>query len=165
MTSVEFYDKLLDLERSLMKFAFRLTLKKTDAKDLVQETFLKVLMSKDKYINNENFKAWTFTIMKNTFINNYRRSFRQNTYLDQTKESFFINQTETVCSDDPDSEYLALEITQSIEQLRDIFRIPLKMHINGYKYKEIADELNLNIGTVKSRIFLSRKQLKYQLNR
>ena len=164
MTAIEFYSKLTNLERSLTKFAFRLTMKKTDAKDLVQETFLKVLMNKDKFVNNENFKAWAFTIMKNSFINDYRRAFRQNTYCDQTQESFFINQTESSYGYDPDSTYLAMEITQKIEAMKDIFRIPLKMHINGYKYKEIADELNLKIGTVKSRIFLSRKQLKAQLS-
>jgi RNA polymerase sigma-70 factor (ECF subfamily) len=164
MTAIEFCDQLINLEDSLLKFAYRLNLKKADAKDLVQDTFLRVLMSQDKYVNNEKFKAWTFTIMKNTFINNYRRSFRQNTYLDQSNESFFINQTEIAGSDDPDSAYSALEIAQNIEQLKDKFRIPFKMHINGYKYKEIANKLNLKIGTVKSRIFLSRQQLMDLLN-
>jgi RNA polymerase sigma-70 factor (ECF subfamily) len=103
--------------------------------------------------------------MRNTFINNYRRSLLHNTYRDQTEELFYLNQTEASGSDDTHLAYTALEITQHIEQLKDAFRIPFKMHIDGYKYKEIADELNLNIGTVKSRIFLSRKQLRYQLNR
>jgi RNA polymerase sigma-70 factor (ECF subfamily) len=146
-----------------MRFAYSLTSDREDAKDLVQETFLKALKYCDTFVNESNFKAWMYTIMKNTFINNYRSSFRQNLYCDKTKESFFINQTLAAGSDDPDSAYSALEIAQTIEQLKDKFRIPFKMHINGYKYKEIADELNLNIGTVKSRIFLSRKQLMDQL--
>lgn len=165
MTTIEFYSQLLSLEHSLLKFAYRLNLKKEDAKDLVQETFLRVLTRKDKYVDNEKFKAWTFTIMKNTFVDNYRRSLSKNMYRDQTNESFFINQTEPAGSDDPDSAYSALEITQNIEQLKDKLRIPFKMYINGYKYTEIADELNLKIGTVKNRIFLSRKQLMAQLNR
>lgn len=164
MTAIEFCSQLLSLEHSLQKFAYRLNLKSADAKDLVQETFLRVLMSRDKYVDNEKFKAWTFTIMKNTFVDNYRRSFRKNTYYDQTNESFFINQTESAGSDDLDSAYSALEITQNIEQLKDKLRIPFKMYINGYKYTEIADELDLKIGTVKNRIFLSRKQLMNQLN-
>lgn len=164
MTAMEFNTQLISLERSLLKFAYRLSDSLPDAEDLVQDTFLKVLMNRDKYVNKENFKAWTFTILKNTFINKYRRSLKENTYRDQTSESFYINQSEASYSDNPDAAYSALEITQNIEQLKDSLRIPLKMHINGYKYKEIADELNLNIGTVKSRIFLSRRQMRIQLD-
>ena len=163
MTTIEYCSQLLSLEHSLLKFAYRLNLKSADAKDLVQETFLRALMNRDKYVDNEKFKSWTFTIMKNTFVDNYRRSYRKNTYYDQTNDSLFINQTEPVGYDDPDSAYSALEITQNIEQLNDKLRVPFKMYINGYKYTEIADELNLKIGTVKNRIFLSRKQLMAQL--
>jgi RNA polymerase sigma-70 factor (ECF subfamily) len=164
MSEIEFYNRLLDLEQSLEKFAYSLTQRKTDAKDLVQDTFLKGLLNRDKFVNNENFKAWIFTIMKNTFINDYRRSFRQNTCNGEIEDSFFINQAKSSGSDDPDSAYSFLEMAQIVERLNDKFRIPFKMHFHGYKYKEIADALNLNIGTVKSRIFLSRKQLMSRLN-
>ncbi len=164
MSEIEFYNRLLDLEHTLEKFAYSLTLRKADAKDLVQETYLKSLLNRDKYVNNENFKAWIFTIMKNTFINEYRRSFRQTACNNNTKESLF-NQVQSSGSDDPDSAYSVWEMAQIVEQLNEKFRIPFKMHFQGYKYKEIADALNLNIGTVKSRIFLSRKRLMYELNR
>jgi RNA polymerase sigma-70 factor, ECF subfamily len=165
MTAIEFNNQLMNLENSLEKFAYRLTLIKEDAKDLVQETYLKVLINRDKFVNDENLKAWIFTIMKNIFINNYRRRNLQNTYRDQTKESFFINQTQATSSDDPDSAVSSSDIIQNIENLKDGYRIPFKMHINGYKYREIADELNLNMGTVKSRIYLSRKELMDKLKR
>jgi RNA polymerase sigma factor (sigma-70 family) len=165
MTTTEFNFQLINLENSLQKFAYRFVLNQPDAKDLVQETFLKVLINRDKYIDKENFKSWAFTIMKNTFINDYRHSSRRNVHLDQTKESFSINKTTSASFDGPDSEYSALEMMQYIEQLKDNLRMPYKMYINGYKYNEIADELNMNIGTVKSRIFLSRKQLMAQLNK
>jgi RNA polymerase sigma-70 factor, ECF subfamily len=164
MTSIEFCSQLLSLETSLLKFAYRLNLKRADAKDLVQETYLRVLMSREKYVDNQKFKSWTLTIMKNTFVDNYRRSLRQNTFSDQTNESFFINQAEPVASDDPDTAYSVLEINQNINQLQDKLRIPFQMYINGYKYTEIASKLKLKIGTVKNRIFLSRKQLMHQLN-
>jgi RNA polymerase sigma-70 factor, ECF subfamily len=164
MTSIEFCSQLLSLEHSLLKFAYKLNLKKDDAKDLVQETFLRVLSKKDTYVDNERFKSWTFTIMKNAFVDNYRRTLSQNTFSDQTLESFFINQAEPTGSEDPDSTYSALEINRNIDQLHEKFRVPFQMYINGYKYNEIADELKLKIGTVKSRIFLSRKQLMNQLN-
>ena len=165
MTAIEFHYKLVSLEPSLNRFAYKLTADKEDARDLVQETFLKALRYYNKYVYESNFKAWTYTIMKNTYINNYRRGLRQNYFRDQTKESYFINQTSSIGTDDPDSTYSAIEINQNIELLKDMFRIPLKMHISGYKYKEIADKLDLNIGTVKSRIFLSRKQLMNRLNK
>jgi RNA polymerase sigma-70 factor (ECF subfamily) len=164
MTNIEFCSQLISLEHSLLKFAYRLSLKKADAKDLVQETYLRVLMNREKYVDNQKFKSWTLTIMKNTFVDNYRRSLRKNTYNDQTNESFFISLTEPAGFDNPDSEYSALEINQNIEQLQDKYRVPFKMYIDGYKYTEIADELNVKIGTIKNRIFLSRKQLKAQLN-
>jgi RNA polymerase sigma-70 factor, ECF subfamily len=164
MSENEFYSQLISLKSSLEKFAFRLTQKKEDVKDLVQETCLRVLLSRDKYINNENFKAWTFTIMKNTFINEYRRNIRQQTYPDSTTDFLFIKDSGHPVSEGPDSTYSVKEITLNIEQLENKLRIPFKMHIQGFKYKEIAEKLNLNIGTIKSRIFLSRKQLMLQLN-
>lgn len=164
MTVIEFQSQLINLKEILLRFAFSLTADKDDAKDLLQETFFKALKYSDQYSEESNFKAWTSTIMKNTFINNYRLSIRQNQYRDQTKESSIINQTKTYSGDDPDSLYSVLELNQNIEKLEDRYRIPFKMHITGYKYKEIADELNLNVGTVKSRIFMSRKKLKKILN-
>ena len=164
MTSIEFCSQLVSLEHSLMKFAYRFNLKKADAKDLVQETFLRVLLNKEKYVDNQKIKAWIFTIMKNTFVDKYRHSFSENTYRDQLVESFFNNQPEPAGYDDPDSAYSALGIAHNIEKLEDKFRIPFKMFVNGYKYTEIAHELDLKIGTVKNRIFLSRKQLMVQLN-
>lgn len=165
MKPIDFSNQLIDMERSLLKYAYHLKLNRADAKDLVQETFLKVLMSRDKFVNKGYLKAWTFTIMKNTFINNYRRIAVQNTYYDHSDKTFFINMTMTSGADNPESTYSVKEITQSIDLLKDKFRIPLKMYIDGYKYKEIADALNLKIGTVKCRIFLSRKQLINQLAR
>jgi RNA polymerase sigma-70 factor (ECF subfamily) len=164
MTATEFCSQLIDIEKSLMKFAYRLTSKKEDAKDLVQDTFLKALSRKDKYVDNEKFKSWAFTIMKNTFVDNYRRSSNQSTGREVSYESMFKNQIYPVASDDPVSTFTTLEIFQNIEQLKDKLRIPLKMYVNGYKYSEIASELQLKIGTVKNRIFLSRKQLTAQLN-
>ena len=165
MTATEFRKQLLDLEHSLLKYAYRLRLCTADAKDLVQETFLKVLMNQDKFVDTGYLKAWTFTIMRNSFINSYRRNVLQNTSCDRTDESFLINQTNSSGSDNPDSAYSVIEIDRRIEQLNDKFRIPFKMYIEGYKYKEIADSINLKIGTVKSRIFLARKVLMNQLSK
>jgi RNA polymerase sigma-70 factor (ECF subfamily) len=165
MTSIEFHSQLIDLESSLIKFAYRLVPKKPEVQDLVQETFLKVLLNQNRYINRHNFKAWAFTIMKNTYVDSYRHKCSRNIYIEQTKETFVLNKTIAYGSDDPDAAYSAMEIDQNIEKLHDKFRMPFNMYLNGYKYQEIADELNLNIGTVKSRIFLSKKHLMDKLNK
>jgi RNA polymerase sigma-70 factor (ECF subfamily) len=165
MTIFEFHAQLLNLEHNLKGFAYHLTLKKADAEDLVQETCLKVLLNKDKYVIHDNFKGWAFSIMRNTYINIYRRSLYKQTWHDENRDSYFLNHIKYISSDNPNSACSVSEMTQCIDQLKEPFRIPFKMHINGYKYKEIADKLNLNIGTIKSRIFLSRKQLMNQLNR
>ncbi len=163
MTIVEFQTKLVSLESSLERFAYSLTLNREDAKDLVQETFLKALMYRDKFVQNDNFKAWIYTIMKNTFINNYRRNVRQNTHRDQTKEGYYLSHPKASGYDDPDSTLSTKELTATIESLDEEFRLPFQLHHAGFKYKEIAEMLNLNIGTVKSRIFFSRKKLMEQL--
>jgi len=159
MTAMEFCNQLTDLEPSLLKYANRLRLNGDDAKDLVQETFLKVLLNRDKFEDRGYLKAWTITIMRNTFINNYRHSILQNNFYDHTDTSFFIDSSKAQYSDDPDSIYSAIEISKSIDLLNVKFRVPFKMYIEGYKYQEIADAIKLKIGTVKSRIFLARKQL------
>jgi RNA polymerase sigma factor (sigma-70 family) len=159
MTTKEFQHNLVELEDSLKRFAYSLTADKEEAKDLIQETYLKALVYSDKFVHYDNLKAWTFTIMKNTFINNYRRTKRQNANRDLTKELYYLNQSTSTGSDDPGSAYSHKELSKSVESLEDEFRIPFLLHHEGFKYKEIADELNLNIGTVKSRIFFSRKKL------
>jgi RNA polymerase sigma-70 factor (ECF subfamily) len=159
MTAIEFNYQLTSLSSSLEKFAYSLTSNREDARDLVQETFVKAISYRDKFADDTNLKAWTFTIMKNTFINNYRRIMKANTTFDNTNDLFFLNLNRESVFESPDSSYSAKEIERHINQLDDEFRVPFKMHLQGYKYKEIADNLGLKIGTVKSRIFFTRKRL------
>ncbi len=159
MTAIEFNHQLLSMEGNLERFALSLTANRDDARDLLQETYLKALSSRDKFTHPTNLKAWVYTIMKNTFINNYRRAKRQNTAVDQTDDLYYLNNAKPSHSPDPSSSYSAREIEGKIEALEEEFRIPFNMHREGYKYKEIAKKLGLKIGTVKSRIFFTRKKL------
>ena len=159
MTTMEFNYQLTSLQTSLERFALSLTQNIEDARDLMQETFLKALSYRDKFTDHTNLKAWVFTIMKNTFINNYRRSVKSRTTFDNTDDLFFLNLNKEAADDTPEMSFSAMEIEKKIEALEDEYRIPFKMHTAGYKYKEIADKLNLKIGTVKSRIFFSRQKL------
>lgn len=159
MTAVEFNYQLVNLEDNLERFALSLTSDRNQAKDLLQETYLRALTYREQFTDNSNLKAWTFTIMKNTFINNYRKSKKENTTIDSTKDLYYLNKPEDSGFSKPDAHISLEEINKNIDALEDEFRIPFQMHTSGYKYKEIADALNLKIGTVKSRIFFSRKKL------
>jgi RNA polymerase sigma factor (sigma-70 family) len=163
MTALEFSKQLISMEDNLERFALSLTADRDEAKDLLQETYVKALIYKDKFEEYTNLKAWTYTIMKNTFINNYRKSKRENTTVDNTKDLFLLNNYRESQLMQPESEYSLKELTKAVNSLEDEFRIPFLMHTEGYKYKEIADELGLKIGTVKSRIFFTRKKLMEQL--
>lgn len=163
MTAVEFNYQLTNLSSNLERFAMSLTSNHEDAKDLLQETFAKAITYREKYEANTNLKAWTFTIMKNTFINNYRRTMKANTTFDHTDDLYYLNLNNPSTNENPDSQYSVKEIEKSINELTDEFRLPFIMHTQGYKYKEIADKLDLKIGTVKSRIFFTRKKLMEKL--
>ena len=159
MTSLEFNHKLMGLQSNLRYFAYTLTSNYDDAQDLVQETYLKALTNREKFSDNTNLKAWTFTIMKNTFINNYRQNIRNNTIVDKTDDLYYLNLSQESNIGLPDSDYSAREIEDVVSQITPEQRKPFEMYNQGYKYKEIADHLNLSIGTVKSRIFFMRKKL------
>lgn len=159
MTAVEFNHQLISLKVPLTGYAMDLTANMEDANDLVQETYLKALTYREKFTDYTNLKGWVYTIMKNSFINKYRRSVRENTTFDNTRDLHYLNSAGQSNDQNPLSEISVAEIHENINGLEDQFRIPFEMHREGYKYKEIADELNLNIGTVKSRIFFGRKKL------
>jgi RNA polymerase sigma factor (sigma-70 family) len=159
MTAVEFNYKLLGLQKNLKYFAYTLTSNYEDAQDLVQETYLKALTNRDKFTANTNLKAWTFTIMKNTFINNYRQNVRNNTILDKTDDLYFLNLNRESGIGLPDADISTKDIQREIKRIDEDQRKPFEMYNQGYKYKEIAEKLHLSIGTVKSRIFFTRKKL------
>ena len=165
MSAIDFNNKLNDLSGLLHSFAYNLTKNVEDAKDLYQETAYRAVTNRDKFRPGTNFKAWLFTIMKNIFINNYRRKAKANTILDSTDNMYFINSGSATISNDANSNILMKELTQMIDSLEDSIKIPFEMHYQGFKYQEIADELELPLGTVKSRIFFARRALKEMVQR
>ena len=163
MTAIEFNYRMLNIKDNLRYFAYSLTANYEDANDLIQDTYVKAIIHKDKFDPSTNLKAWTYTIMKNTFINKYRKESKVSTIIDNTKDLFFLNNSNRSNTVSPDSQYNQAELEKVINNLQDEHRIPFQMHFQGYKYKEIAEQLNLSIGTVKSRIFFSRKKLMAKL--
>ena len=159
MTQVQFNTALLGLSEKLHYYALRLTSDSERADDLLQETFLKALSFRNQFIQNTNFKAWIYTIMKNAFINNYRRDVKAKNTFDGSNNDFHLLILQDKVYPSPDSLYSLKEIQKSIDALDDEYKIPFNMFIDGYKYKEIAEKFNLPLGTVKSRIFFTRKKL------
>ncbi len=159
MGATNIQTKLIGLQSNLLNFAYMLTSNRDDAYDLLQDTTLKVLDNEDKYAENTNFKGWVFTIMRNIFINNYRRVARSATVIDQTEDLYHLNLSQDSGLETPEGSYGAREITDAINAFSDEYRIPFSMHVAGYKYNEIAEKMNLPLGTVKSRIFFARKKL------
>ncbi len=163
MSEVSFEDQILRLQDNLMMFALKLTANRDDAEDLLQETILKAMRNKEKYVSNVNLKGWLFTIMRNIFINEYRRAAVRNTTVDNTEDSYFLNLPQDSGFSTPDGAYTLNEIEKVIAEFKDDSRIPFTMHVAGFKYKEIAEKMELPIGTVKSRIFFARKHLASRL--
>ena len=162
MATTEFQTKLMSLQANLLNFAYMLTSNRDNAYDLLQDTTLKALDNESKYVDNVNFKGWVFTIMRNIFINNYRRVVRSATVVDQTDDLYHLNLSQDSGIETPEGSYGAGEITQAINSFSDEYRIPFSMHVAGYKYAEIAEQMHLPLGTVKSRIFFARKKLQDQ---
>lgn len=158
MSTIEFYEALIGLEGNLKSFARSFTRNDEDANDLTQETMLRAINYKDYYQPQTNFRAWVYTIMRNTFINQYRRKMNANTIFDNSEDSYLMNQSVSKYQT-PDGYIEEKDINQKLESLENEYRVPFKMYFEGYKYKEIANSLNIPIGTVKSRIFIARKKL------
>ena len=159
--AAEFNTRLNELSHLLNAFAYNLTKNTEDAKDLYQETAFRAITNRDKFRPGTNLKAWLFTIMKNIFINNYRKKVKRNTILDSTENNYFINSSsQNTVRNDGESNVMMEELGSMIEGLEDNIRVPFLLHYEGFKYQEIADRFNLPLGTVKSRIFFARKELK-----
>ncbi len=159
-----FKQRLLNLQSNLLNFAFQLTNNREEAEDLLQDTTLKALHNQGKFIENTNFKGWVFTIMRNIFINNYRQNVRRSTILDNTEDLYTLNLPQDSGFENPEGSYEVKEIMSVLAELSDDYRIPFNLHVAGYKYYEIAEKLHLPLGTVKSRIFITRRRLRSRLS-
>jgi RNA polymerase sigma-70 factor (ECF subfamily) len=164
MSTLSFDDRIVKMSDVLEYFALSLTKDKEQAQDLLQETLLKALTYKDKFTPDTNLKAWMHTIMRNTFINDYRKSIRTRTVVTTKDDIEVLDFVLATTFAAPDSAISHKEIMQFINKLGEQYRVPFIMHFNGYKYKEIADQLNIPIGTVKSRIYLAKQSLMANLS-
>ncbi len=160
---MSFTENLLSVQNELLRFAYKLTADHDDANDLLQETSLKALDNEDKFTPETNFKGWMYTIMRNIFINNYRKTVRDQTFVDQTDNLYHLNLPQDSGFDSTEGAYDLKEIHRIVNALPKEYRIPFAMYVSGFKYREIAEKLALPLGTVKSRIFFTRQRLQKDL--
>lgn len=163
MEKVEFTQGILAIEQDLRRFAYKLTSDRDSANDLVQDCVLHALDNREKFTYTKNLKGWMYTLMRNIFVNNYRRTIREMNLIDDT---YTLGQQSMI--EDEDSERFASTydiklLYRVIHSIPDDMKIPFQMFVAGFKYREIAEKLGLPMGTVKSRLFFIRKRLKEEL--
>lgn len=163
MSSTEFIHQFDQMRLTLFAFAMNLTKDEESARDLLQETAYKAFKYRDRYEPQTNLRAWLMTIMRNSFINDYRKRKRRQTLNDTTANDYLIDSGSQTVNNLGESSVTMEEIERVIAELEDWVRIPFILHVKGYKYEEIADELGVPLGTVKSRIFFARQRLQSQL--
>lgn len=164
MTQIEFNHQVNTHYKPLRGYAMKLTQDPEDANDLVQETMLKAFRNKDKFEDGTNLKGWLYTIMKNIFINNYRRMVKGSVVSDDTENQFYINNASHSVRNDGEGRMVLKEVRKAIDHLSDNLRTPFMMSFEGYKYEEIAKHLAVPLGTVKIRIHVARQKLKKELS-
>lgn len=165
MSNFEFHSRFHELTPALNAFAYNLTQNVDDAKDLYQETALRAMSNQEKFAADTNFKAWLFTIMKNIFINNYRKKAKANTIFDASENLHYLNSGKQTGDNRGEANTLMKELWRLIEALEESIKTPFLLHFQGFKYQEIADKFHLPLGTVKSRIFFARRELKAKIRK
>ena len=163
MNTYSFRKDLISVQEELLRFAYKLTSDREEANDLLQETSLKALDNEDKYEPDTNFKGWMYTIMRNIFINNYRKIVREQTFVDQTENLYHLSLPQDSGFASTEGAYDLKEMHRIVNSLPRDYKVPFSMHVSGFKYREIAERLGLPLGTVKSRIFFTRQKLQEEL--
>ena len=173
-TREDFTNDAMQHAPQLFSTAMRMTRNRSDAEDLVQETFIKAWRSFATYQQGTNLRAWLFRIMTNTYINKYNAQQRKpaETELDDVEELFLYKRLGAVdqsqLSQSAEDQMLSLftddEVKKALEELPDQFRIPVLMSdVEGFSYKEIAEILEIPLGTVMSRLHRGRKSMQKML--
>ena len=163
MTSSEYSKQLNQIESLLFGFAMKLTRNRENAKDLMQETLLRSYKNKERFQEGTNFKAWLTTIMYNSYVNGYRKKKTRNKVVKPIEDFTYMVENKST-EGDAHSIIMAKELRKMVNRLTDDFKVPFQMFVDGYHYDEIAEQVQLPMGTVKSRIFYARKKLKQMVH-
>lgn len=148
---------------ALKSYALKFTKDLEDADDLVQDTMVKAIRHFEKFQTGTNLKAWLFVILKNTFLNSYHRTAKKHALITQEDEISSANLMKSSASNAAVGSFVMGDIKKALDALPQAYAIPFTRYVEGYKYEEIAQELRIPIGTVKTRIHAARELLKKRL--
>lgn len=158
MSTMEFNEMLISSRPVMKSFALSFTKNSDDADDLLQDTMFKALKYREHFSDGTNFRGWLYTIMRNIFLNKCKR--------EQSSRKIFSRPTQdlsadwrSISGDNISQEINEKDIWKQINMLKEEIRKPFVMAFEGYLYDEIADQMSIPTGTVKSRIFNARRQL------
>ncbi|WP_316812347.1 RNA polymerase sigma factor [Pedobacter heparinus] len=163
MENISLNHQICNHRSCLESFAMKFTNDLEDANDLVQDTLIKAIRYHQMYKPGTNLRGWLYTIMKNTFINEYRRGARRNAVIQTTEEFTGAQLSMGATSNRGENTFVMKDIQTALGRLQPEYSVPFLRYFEGYKYHEIADELNIPIGTVKTRIHMARQVLKRHL--
>lgn len=163
MSALEFNEEILRLMSTLERFTLKFTRNQEEAKDLVQDTLVKALSNYHRFQQNTNIKAWLFTIMRNTFINDYHKNIKIKSVVSLNYNVQELQHVNHDFAPSPEKELEHDDIQNGINNLKEDLKAPLELYRKGYKYKEIAEMLDAPIGTIKFRIHQAREILKESL--
>ncbi|HEX7367169.1 MAG TPA: RNA polymerase sigma factor [Pelobium sp.] len=164
MTQIEFSTLVTRQSSSLKTYALRFTRDMDDANDLVQDTLLKAITYYNNFKEGTNINGWLYTIMKNTFINGYRRFVKTTSIITQTDEISSQQLSFSSSNNNAENKFVMDDVQKALKSLPQEYYVPFTMYFEGYKYHEISEELAIPIGTVKTRIHVARKLLKKSLS-
>ena len=163
MKDMTFNDTICTHRSCLESFAMKFTQDVEDANDLVQDTLIKAIRYHYLYKTGTNMRGWLYTIMKNTFINDYRKGSRKIAVIQNTEEFTPQHLSRSATDNLGENKFIMNDIKSALSKLQTEYSVPFLRYFEGYKYHEIAEELNIPIGTVKTRIHMARKELKKYL--
>lgn len=163
MITNSFNYQINDHKSALKSFALNFTKNIDDADDLVQETLLKAIRYSKLYVEGTNLKGWLYTIMRNTFINEYRRMAKQRSIIDTNEEINSVQLYSSATHNQANNKFIGDDVNNALSKLSAEYYTPFIKYFEGYKYHEIAEMLNIPIGTVKTRIHVARQSLKASL--
>jgi len=164
MTRFEFNTLVVRYTESLRGYALHFTHDNEDANDLVQDTMLKAVTYHGRFKEGTNLKGWLYTIMKNTFINHYRRFVKTSSFVSRSEEISNARLAFSATRNASENKFIMEDIKGAMTGLSDEYYTPFSMYFEGYKYHEISEYLQIPIGTVKTRIHMARKRMKKALN-
>jgi len=163
MQNIDFNLMLKEHTPNLKSFAYKFTKDSEVADDLYQDTMVKAIRYFAQFKEGTNMRAWLFTIMRNTFINDYRRDTRKNALITQEDEISSANLLKSSTTNRAEGSFAVADIQKALSTLEAKYRVPFVKYFEGYKYEEIAQEMDIPIGTVKTRIHIARQTLQKRL--